>query len=132
MIGVVIVAHGGLAREYLSTVEHVMGRQRAMCAISITDDDDRRAKEAEICAAAKSVDGGDGVIIVTDVFGGSPHNLCKVAGHAPKRKILYGANIPMLIKLTQIRRRYCLENAAKAALDAGRNYINMTESGEGA
>ena len=71
MIGIVIVAHGGLAKEYLAAVEHVVGKQSGMRAISIDPDHDRVAKQAEICAAADSVDSGDGVVVVTDMFGGS-------------------------------------------------------------
>ena len=75
MIGIVIVAHGGLAQEYLSAVEHVVGRQSGMLAISIGPDHDRTAKQSEICDAADAVDCGDGVVVVTDMFGGSPSNL---------------------------------------------------------
>ena len=82
MIGVVIVAHGGLAREYLLAVEHVVGKQSDMQAISIEDDCDRDKKQAEICAAANAVDHGEGVVVVTDMFGGSPSNLSLMAGCA--------------------------------------------------
>ncbi len=75
MIGIVIVAHGGLAREYLSAVEHVVGKQDGMRAIAIEDDHDRALKQAEISAAADAVDTGAGVVVVTDMFGGSPSNL---------------------------------------------------------
>ncbi|HEX9858915.1 MAG TPA: PTS fructose transporter subunit IIA, partial [Paracoccaceae bacterium] len=99
MIGIVIVAHGGLAREYLSAVEHVVGKQPAMTAISIMDDHNRAIKEAEITAAADAVDRGAGVVVVTDMFGGSPSNLSLPACAGRNRRILYGANLPMLIKL---------------------------------
>ena len=75
MIGIVIVAHGGLAREYLRAVEHVVGRQSGIVAITIEGDHDRALKQDEICAAADSVDTGGGVVLVTDIFGGSPSNL---------------------------------------------------------
>ena len=75
MIGIVIVAHGGLAREYLRAIEHVVGTQTGILAISMEDDSDRAQKQAEICAAADAVDTGDGVLIVTDLFGGSPSHL---------------------------------------------------------
>ena len=75
MIGIVIVAHGGLAQEYLAAVTHVMGQQPGMQAIAIEADHDRETKQLEICEAANNVDKGDGVIIVTDLFGGSPSNL---------------------------------------------------------
>jgi len=123
VIGIVIVAHGGLATEYLAAVEHVMGAQQGMRAISILPDDDRAAKQAEICAAADAVDTGNGVVVVTDMFGGSPSNLSLRACAPPDRKILYGANLPMLIKLAKSR-RLPVDHAVTAALKAGRKYIN--------
>lgn len=131
MIGIVIVAHGGLAREYLSAVEHVVGRQDGVLAISIEDDHDRNAKQAEICAAADSVDKGHGVVLVTDMFGGSPSNLSLPACATSGRRILYGANLPMLIKLAKSRDMDVPE-AVAAALDAGRKYINSLDLGGGA
>ncbi|MCU0815101.1 MAG: PTS fructose transporter subunit IIA [Cypionkella sp.] len=130
MIGIVIVAHGGLAREYLSAVEHVVGPQERMQAIAIEDDHDRAAKQAEICAAADAVDVGSGVVVVTDMFGGSPSNLSLMACCSADRRILYGANLPMLIKLTKSR-DMALTDAVSAALDAGRKYINSLDLGKG-
>ncbi|MFC7703122.1 PTS sugar transporter subunit IIA [Plastorhodobacter daqingensis] len=130
MIGIVIVAHGGLAREYLAAVEHVVGRQKGVVAIAIEDDHDRAAKQAEICRAAEAVDEGDGVIVVTDMFGGSPSNLSLMACMRPKRRILYGANLPMLIKLAKSRRQP-VATAVEAALEAGRKYINSMDIGGG-
>ncbi|RKT32950.1 PTS system mannose-specific IIA component [Roseovarius halotolerans] len=123
MIGIVIVAHGGLAPEYLRAIEHVVGAQTGILAISMEGDDDRTAKQAEVCAAADAVDTGDGVLIVTDLFGGSPSNLSLKACQPANRRILYGANLPMLIKLTKSR-HLPVHEAARAALDAGRKYIN--------
>jgi len=123
VIGIVIVAHGGLAREYLAAVEHVVGRQTAIRAISIEYDHDRRLKQQEICAAADDVDQGHGVLVVTDMFGGSPSNLSMPACLGQDRRILYGANLPMLIKLAKSR-HLTVNDAAAAALDAGRKYIN--------
>ncbi|WP_225026455.1 PTS sugar transporter subunit IIA [Xinfangfangia pollutisoli] len=131
MIGIVIVAHGGLAREYLSAVEHVVGKQAGMRAITIEDDHDRAAKQAEISAAADSVDTGRGVVVVTDMFGGSPANLSLPACGKGGRRILYGANLPMLIKLAKSR-ELDLPEAVSAALDAGRKYINSLDLGGGA
>lgn len=128
MIGVVIVAHGGLALEYLSAVEHVVGRQNGMAAIPIFPEDDRPTKEAAICRAADSVDEGDGVIVVTDMFGGSPSNLSLLACAPKNRKILFGANLPMLIKLAKSRHKPVAE-AAAAALEAGRKYIDSFDGG---
>jgi len=129
LIGIVIVAHGGLAQEYLAAVEHVVGKQSGMRAISIEPDHDRSAKQAEICAAADSVDTGGGVVVVTDMFGGSPSNLSLLACNPIDRKILYGANLPMLIKLAKTRHKP-LSTAVTAALAAGRKYIDCFE-GEG-
>ena len=123
MIGIVIVAHGGLAREYLSAVEHVVGHLDGVRAISIRADCDRAAKQREICEAADAVDTGHGVVVVTDMFGGSPSNLSLPACAMRGRRILYGANLPMLIKLAKSRRKP-VEVAVKAALAAGRKYID--------
>jgi mannose PTS system EIIA component len=131
LIGIVIVAHGGLAREYLSAVEHVVGKQDGVRAISIEDDHDRSAKQAEICDAADSVDVGQGVVLVTDMFGGSPSNLSLPACATSGRRILYGANLPMLIKLAKSR-DMAVPEAVAAALDAGRKYINSLDLGGGA
>lgn len=126
MIGIVIVAHGGLAKEYLAAVEHVVGHQEGIRAISIEPDHDRGQKQKEICLAADSVDGGNGVIVVTDMFGGSPSNLSLMACAAKNRRILYGANLPMLIKLAKSRHRTVPE-AAQCALTAGRKYIDSCD-----
>ncbi|SUZ31656.1 PTS system mannose-specific EIIAB component [Roseibaca ekhonensis] len=128
MIGVVIVAHGGLAREYLAAIEHVIGKQSGMVAISIEYDHDRTAKQAEITAAAERVDSGSGVVVVTDMFGGSPSNLSLPACATANRRILYGANLPMLIKLAKSR-DLTLSEATAAALESGRKYINSIELG---
>ncbi|MGL4309417.1 MAG: PTS sugar transporter subunit IIA [Paracoccaceae bacterium] len=133
MIGIVIVAHGGLAREYLAAVEHVVGPQAGIRTIAIEDDHDRAQKQAEICAAADEVDTGAGVVVVTDIFGGSPSNLSLRACVPQNRRIIYGANLPLLIKLAKMRNRPVSEAVAQA-LDAGRKYINAydLDSGQGA
>lgn len=129
MIGIVIVAHGGLAREYLAAVEHVVGKQAAMVAISIEDDHNRAAKQAEICAAADVVDQGKGVVMVTDMFGGSPSNLSLMACAGKQRRIIYGANLPALIKLAKSR-DLPVETAVAMALDAGRKYLDAFDISE--
>ena len=103
MIGIVIVAHGGLAKEYLAAIEHVVGSQNGVRAIAIHADHDRTEKQREICEAADAVDTGNGVVVVTDLFGGSPSNLSLLACRPENRRILYGANLPMLIKLAKSR-----------------------------
>jgi mannose PTS system EIIA component len=126
VIGIVIVAHGGLAREYLAAVEHVVGKQEGIRAIAIEYDHDRAAKQDEICRAADEVDTGEGVLVVTDMFGGSPSNLSLPACMPPNRRILYGANLPMLIKLAKSR-HFTVAEATALALEAGRKYINCIE-----
>lgn len=123
MIGIVIVAHGGLAREYLAAVEHVVGQQEGIIAITIEENHDRSSKQTEICAAADRVDGGDGVVVVTDMFGGSPSNLSLLACRPQNRRILYGANLPLLIKLAKSR-HLAVPQAVDSAMEAGRKYIN--------
>lgn len=123
MIGIVIVAHGGLAREYLAAVEHVVGPQPAMRAVAIETDHDRALKRAEIAGAADAVDQGDGVVVVTDLFGGSPSNLSLPACAMRGRSILYGANLPLLVKLAKSR-HLPLPDAVAQAKEAGRKYIN--------
>ncbi|MEL6172536.1 MAG: PTS fructose transporter subunit IIA [Pseudomonadota bacterium] len=123
MIGVVIVAHGTLAQGYLKAIEHVVGQQDGIHAISIDGDADRAAKQTEICAAADQVDAGVGVLIVTDMFGASPSNLALKACQPENRRIIYGANLPMLIKLVKCR-HLSLTEATNAAVEAGRKYID--------
>lgn len=123
MIGIVIVAHGGLAGEYLAAVEHVVGRQQGVRAVAIEAECDRADKQSEICAAADSVDQGGGVVVVTDMFGGSPSNLSLMACRCENRRILYGANLPMLIKLAKSR-HMDVPDATRLALEAGRKYID--------
>lgn len=126
MIGIVIVAHGGLAGEYLAAVEHVVGKQSGVVAIPIAADCDREQKRKEILAAADAVDTGDGVVVVTDMFGGSPSNLSMPACRKSDRKILYGANLPMLVKLAKSR-KMSVDAATHAALQAGRKYIDIID-----
>ena len=123
MIGIVIVAHGGLAREYLAAIQHVVGAQAGIVAIAIELDHDRSEKQQEICGAADEVDLGNGVVVVTDLFGGSPSNLSLKACHPENRRILYGANLPMLIKLAKSR-HLAVGDAVKGAMDAGKKYID--------
>jgi len=123
LIGVVIVAHGGLAKEYLAAVEHVVGAQTGIQAISIAAECDRAEKQAEICAAADAVERGDGVIVVVDLFGSSPSNLSLLACAQTNRKIMYGANLPMLVKLIKSR-HLDVEQAIELSMTAGKKYMN--------
>jgi len=123
VIGIVIVAHGGLAAELKRATEHVVGPQPAMVAISIGPEDDRATRTAEICDAADAVDDGDGVVVVTDMYGGSPSNLSLRACRPSNRLILTGVNLPMMIKLAKSR-HLPVEEAVSRAAEAGRRYIN--------
>ena len=123
-----IVAHGGLAREYLAAVEHVLGKQRGIEVVSIDADHSRESKRKEIREAADTVDEGEGVVVVTDMFGGSPSNLSMPACAADDRKILYGVNLPALVKLAKCRDKP-LDRALDCALEAGRKYIDCCDGG---
>lgn len=123
MIGIVIVAHGALAQELMRATEHVVGAQAFMVAISIGPEDDRQVRTREICDAADAVDGGAGVVVVTDMYGGSPSNLSLRACRPANRKILTGVNLPMLVKLAKSR-HLGVEDAVARAAEAGRRYIN--------
>ncbi|MEM9011520.1 MAG: PTS fructose transporter subunit IIA [Pseudomonadota bacterium] len=123
MIGLVIVAHGGLAREYLAAVEHIVGPQPMARAISIAPDDDGAGKRAEVAAALAAVDDGSGVALITDVFGSTPANLAIGACGACEVEVIYGANVPLLVKLAKSR-DLPLSEAVRCALSAGRKYID--------
>ena len=123
LIGIVIVAHGGLAQEYLAALEHVVGKQEGITAVSIKNEDDRLSKQDEICQAADRVDRGSGVVVVTDIFGGSPSNLAMLACRPDDRRIVYGANLPMLLKLAKSR-NLVIDEAVNAALCSGRQYLD--------
>lgn len=125
MIGIVIVAHGGLAREYLSAAEHVLGKLDDIEAIPTMAEEDRSAKQSEICAAADRVDQGDGVVVVVDMFGSSPSNLAMKACSGSGRRIMYGANLPMLVKLAKSR-NLPLDKAVELSVAAGKKYINAS------
>ncbi len=126
MIGLVVVAHGGLARELLAATEHVVGAQRGAVAVSTGPADDLRAKQAEINAAVAGVDEGDGVVVVTDMFGGTPCNLAIGAMAGEGVEVVYGANLPLLVKLAKARERPLAE-AIEVALDSGRKYIDAAK-----
>lgn len=125
MIGIVIVAHGGLAREYVAAMEHVVGKQSGVTSVAISAECNRSEKQAEICTAIAEVDTGDGVVIVTDMFGGTPSNLAIAACEADDRAVIYGTNLPLLVKLAKAR-NLDLQTAVNKALDAGHKYLNCT------
>lgn len=125
MIGLVIVTHGRLSEEFLAAAEHVVGPQQAARAISIGADDDMEKRRADILTAAQEVDSGSGVIILTDMFGGTPSNLAISVMEKANAEVIAGVNLPMLIKIASIRAENDLAAAVTAAHDAGRKYINV-------
>ena len=125
MIGLVIVTHGRLAAEFLSAMEHVVGRQRAVEAICIGPEDDMERRRHDILEAVDRVDSGDGVILLTDMFGGTPSNLAISVMEQTRAEVIAGLNLPMLIKLASIRSREDLQTCVAHAQDAGRKYISV-------
>jgi PTS system mannose-specific IIA component len=123
LIGLVVVAHGGLAAALLDATEHVVGPQSGARAIAIDPNDDLHARQAEIASIVAEVDAGSGVVVVTDMFGGTPSNLAHGALAGPGVEVVYGANLPMLVKLAKMRDRPLAE-AVRAGLEAGRKYID--------
>ena len=120
------MAHGGLALEYLSAAEHVVGFNPNVKAISIYPSDNMHKKEIEIKEALSSVDGGSGVIIVTDMHGSTPANLALKASKGFNCRVVFGTNLPLLVKLMKVRKLTACD-AVKLALDAGKKYINCTK-----
>ena len=125
MIGLVLVTHGRLAIEFRSALEHVVGPQRQIEAITIGPDDDVEQCRKNILEAVKRVDSGEGVAILTDMFGGTPSNLAISVMSQPRVEVLAGINLPMLIKLAKIREICPLQEAVAAAQEAGRKYCTI-------
>jgi PTS system mannose-specific IIA component len=122
MIGLVLVTHGRLAAEFVAAMEHVVGAQPCVDAICIAADDDMEVRRADIAAAVARCNSGNGVIILTDMFGGTPSNLA-ISLLGPQVEVIAGVNLPMLIKLASVRKTCTVEAAVQAAQDAGRKYI---------
>ncbi|MFP6729645.1 MAG: PTS sugar transporter subunit IIA [Alphaproteobacteria bacterium] len=125
MIGLVLVTHGGLAREFIAATEHVVGAQNNIGAVCIEPEDDMDQRRKDILAAVAEVDDGDGVIVLTDMFGGTPSNLAISIMDKANVEVIAGVNLPMLIKLASIRDSAVLADAVAAAQEAGRKYINV-------
>ena len=125
MIGLVIVTHGNLAREFVAALEHVVGPQQQIAAISIAPHDDMEERRNAIIAAVKKVGSGDGVIILTDMFGGTPSNLAISVMDSGLVEVIAGVNLPMLVKLARVREEVGLTDALKQAQEAGRKYIHV-------
>ncbi len=125
MIGMVLVTHGGLAREFVNALEHVVGPQLKVCTVCIGPEDDMEQRRREIISCVKETDEGDGVVILTDMFGGTPSNLAISVLDKGPVEVIAGINLPMLIKLAGLRGSSSLEDAVAQAQEAGRKYINV-------
>ena len=128
MIGIVIVTHGKLASEFVSVMEHIVGPQQNIASVCLMPDDDLEQKRQEIIQKAKDVDAGKGVLLLTDMFGGTPSNLAISVVEEKKIEAIAGINLPMLIKLASVRQTESLSAAAESAQEAGRKYINAAGS----
>ena len=125
MIGVVVVTHGKLAHEFRAALEHVVGPQDQFETISIGPDDDLDIRRNDMLSALARVDSGNGVVVLTDMFGGSPSNLAISAMERSNVEVIAGVNLPMLVKLASVRGGCALEEAVTQAQDAGRKYISV-------
>jgi mannose PTS system EIIA component len=125
MIGLILVTHGRLAEEFVAAMQHVVGRQDAVATVCIGPNDDMEARRQEIAVAIAAVDSGQGVIVLTDLFGGTPSNLAISLMKPGKVEVIAGINLPMLIRLAKARSCMGLAEAVTAARDAGRNYITV-------
>ena len=125
MIGMILVTHGRLAEEFVNAMEHVVGAQVDIATVCIGPQDDMEARRKEIARAIEDVDSGNGAVILTDLFGGTPSNLAISLLQAGRTEVIAGINLPMLIRLAGARKELDLASAAAAARDAGRNYITM-------
>ena len=125
MIGLVLVTHGRLAVEFVTAMEHVVGPQAAIESICIGPDDDMEVRRADIAAAVAKVDSGRGVILLTDLFGGTPSNLAISLMETGRIEVIAGINLPMLIRLEGARRTMSVVAAVAAAREAGRKYISV-------
>lgn len=133
MIGMVLVTHGRLADEFVAALEHVVGPQKRVAAVCIGPDDDMEKRRRDILDSIAAVDDGQGVVLLTDMFGGTPSNLAiSVMDAGPEVEVIAGVNLPMLIKLASLREG-TLAEAVAAAQEAGRKYINVASAllGEG-
>ena len=128
MIGMVLVTHGKLAEEFVHAMQHVVGRQDQVATVCIGPNDDMERRRRDIADGVAEVDSGDGAVILTDLFGGTPSNLAISIINETHVEVIAGVNLPMLIKLAVERGRTSLEQAAKLAQDAGRHYIRVASA----
>ncbi len=125
MIGIVLVTHGDLAAEFLSALEHIVGAQRNVMTVCIGADDDLEQRRADILDSITRADDGAGVVLLTDMFGGTPCNLAISVMDQAQVEVIAGVNLPMLVRLASIRDRLPLAEAVISAQEAGRKYINV-------
>jgi mannose PTS system EIIA component len=125
MIGMVLVTHGRLAAEFVAALEHVVGAQTQIAAVCIGADDDMEARRQDILHRISEVDTGDGAVLLTDMFGGTPSNLAISVMETARIEVVAGVNLPMLIKLASLRQSEGLERSVAGAQEAGRKYINV-------
>jgi mannose PTS system EIIA component len=128
LIGLVLVTHGRLASEFVAAMEHVVGPQAQVAAICIEADDDMETRRLDIATAVAQVNSGRGVIMLTDMFGGTPSNLAISLMGAPDVEVIAGINLPMLIRLASVRKARPVHEAVEAARDAGRKYISVASA----
>ena len=125
MIGLVIVTHGRLAEEFVLAMEHVVGPQERVAAVCIGPEDDMEKRRRDILRVCAEVDDGHGVILLTDMFGGTPSNLAISVMEQTHAEVIAGLNLPMLIKLASVRHRQDLQSSVACAQEAGRKYISV-------
>lgn len=128
MIGMVLVTHGRLAEEFIAALEHVVGEQPQVRAVCIGPEDDMEQRRQDILNSVAEVDDGSGVVVLTDMFGGTPSNLAISIMDKAKVEVIAGVNLPMLIKLASVRKNETLAHSVIAARDAGQKYINVASS----
>ncbi len=125
MIGMVLVTHGRLAEELIAALEHVVGPQTQIGAVCIGPEDNMEARRGQILESVAAADSGEGVVLLTDMFGGTPSNLAISTMEKAKVEVIAGVNLPMLVKLASVRRSDTLTEATQKAQEAGRKYINI-------
>ena len=125
MIGLVLVTHGNLALEFISAMQHVVGKQENVEAVCIGPEDDMEMRRAEILDKVSKVDSGSGVVVLTDMFGGTPSNLAISIMDRANVEILAGMNLPMLIKIASLRKDKTIKETVEGAQEAGKKYINI-------
>lgn len=125
MIGLLLVTHGDLAKEFIAAMQHVVGEQPAIRAVCIGPDDDMEQRRQDILDATDALDSGAGTIVLTDMFGGTPSNLAISILQRPNTEVIAGINLPLLIKLAGVREDHSLAEATRLAQEAGRKYITV-------